>query len=48
MMRKKNIKRQIWIDLEEDNLVKEKLRGLSESEFIRSMIKGYKIKDNPQ
>ena len=49
MMRKKNIKRQIWIDLEEDNLLKEKSKkaGLSESEFIRSMIKGYKIKEQP-
>ena len=49
MMRKKNIKRQIWMDLEEDNLLKEKSKkaGLSESEFIRSMIKGYKIKEQP-
>ena len=48
-MRKKNIKRQIWIDLQEDNLLKEKSKkaGLSESEFIRSMIKGYKIKEQP-
>ena len=40
-MRKRNIKKQIWIDVKEDNLLKQKSKvvGLSESEFIRSMIK---------
>ena len=40
-MRKKNIKKQIWIDAREDELLKKKSKqaGLSESEFIRSLIK---------
>lgn len=48
-MRKRNIKKQIWIDVKEDNLLKQKSKtaGLSESELIRSMIKGYKIKEQP-
>lgn len=48
-MRKKNIKKQIWIDLKEDELLKKKSKqaGLSESEFIRSLIKGYRIKEQP-
>ena len=48
-MRKRNIKKQIWIDVKEDNLLKQKSKtaGLSEAEFIRSMIKGYKIKEQP-
>lgn len=36
IMRKRNIKKQIWLDTKE--------AGLSESEFIRSLIKGYRIK----
>lgn len=48
-MRKKNIKKQIWIDAREDELIKKKSKqaGLSESEFIRSLIKGYRIKEQP-
>lgn len=48
-MRKRNIKKQIWIDVNEDNLLKQKskIAGLNESEFIRNMIKGYKIKEQP-
>lgn len=48
-MRKKNIKKQIWIDAKEDELLKKKSKqvGLSESEFIRSLIKGYRIKEQP-
>lgn len=48
-MRKKNIKKQIWIDAREDELLKKKSKqaGLSESEFIRSLIKGYRIKEQP-
>lgn len=36
-MRKKNIKKQIWIDAKEDELLKKKSKqaGLTESEFIR-------------
>ena len=45
-MRKRNIKKQIWIDTKEDELLKRKSKeaGLTESEFIRSLIKGYRIK----
>ena len=48
-MRNKNIKKQYWVDEEEDNLLKEKSRkaGLSESDFIRQYIKGYKVKEKP-
>ena len=48
-MRKRTIKKQIWIDVYEDNLLKKKAKesGLSESEFIRSLIKGYRIKAQP-
>ena len=48
-MRKRNIKKQIWLDVKEDELLKRKSKeaGLSESEFIRSLIKGYRIKDQP-
>ena len=48
-MRKRTIKKQIWINQDEDNLLKQKSKksGLNESEFIRSMIKGYKIKEQP-
>ena len=48
-MRKRNIKKQIWIDAKEDELLKKKSKkaGLTESEFIRSTIKGYRIKEQP-
>ena len=48
-MRKRNIKKQIWLDVKEDELLKRKSKeaGLSESEFIRSLIKGYRIKAQP-
>ena len=48
-MRKRTIKKQIWIKQEEDNLLKLKSKkaGLNESEFLRSCIKGYKIKEQP-
>lgn len=48
-MRKRNIKKQIWINVKEDNLLKKKSKesGLSESEFIRSLVKGYRIKEQP-
>lgn len=48
-MRKRNIKKQIWIDTKEDKLLKRKSKeaGLSEAEFIRSLIKGYRIKAQP-
>ena len=38
-MRKRNIKKQIWINFQEDNLLKKKSKEseLSESEFIRTI-----------
>ena len=48
-MRKRTIKKQIWINQTEDNLLKLKSKksGLNESEFLRSCIKGYTIKEQP-
>ena len=45
-MRERTIKQQFYLNSEEKKLLKEKSKkaGLNESEFIRSMIKGYKIK----
>lgn len=48
-MRKRSIKKQIWLDAKEDELLKKKSKeaGLTEAEFIRSVIKGYRIKAQP-
>lgn len=48
-MRERTIKKQFWINQDEENLlkVKSKKSGLNESEFLRSCIKGYKIKEQP-
>ena len=48
-MRERTIKQQIWLNQQEKNLLKEKAKkvGLTESEFFRSCIKGYKIKEQP-
>lgn len=48
-MRERTIKKQFWVNQNEDDLLKQKSKksGLSESEFLRSMIKGYKIKEQP-
>ena len=48
-MRTRTIKQQIYLNANEKKLLKEKSKraGLNESEFIRSMIKGYKIKEQP-
>ena len=48
-MRKRNIKKQMWLDIREDELLKRKSKeaGISEAEFIRSLIKGYRIKAQP-
>ena len=48
-MRERTIKQQIWLNKQEKNLLKEKSKKvwLTESEFIRSCIKGYKIKEQP-
>ena len=49
ILRKRNIKKQIWLDVKEDELLKRKSKeaGLTEAEFIRSLIKGYRIKAQP-
>ena len=48
-MRRRSIKKQIWLDAKEDELLKRKSKeaGLTEAEFIRSLIKGYRIKAQP-
>ena len=48
-MRERTIKKQFWINKNEENLLKEKSKrtGLSEAEFLRSCFKGYKIKEQP-
>lgn len=48
-MRTRSIKKQLYLNSDEDNLLKSKSKraGLSESEFLRSCIKGYKIKEQP-
>ena len=48
-MRARTIKQQFYLNEEEKKILKEnsKRAGLNESEFIRSMIKGYKIKEQP-
>ena len=48
-MRERSIKKQFWINQDEENLLKSKSKraGLNESEFLRSLIKGYKIKEQP-
>ena len=48
-MRERTIKQQIWLNQQEKNLLKKKAKkvGLTESEFLRSCIKGYKIKEQP-
>lgn len=48
-MRERTIKKQFWINKNEENLLKEKSKrtGLSEAGILRSCIKGYKIKEQP-
>ena len=48
-MRERTIKKQFWINQEEANLLKAKSKrtGLNEAEFLRSCIKGYKVKEQP-
>ena len=46
---RKNNKKQFWVSQNEDYLLKAKSKkaGLTEAEFLRSCIKGYKIKEQP-
>ena len=48
-MRERTIKKQFWVSQSEDYLLKSqsKKAGLTEAEFLRSCIKGYKIKEQP-
>ena len=48
-MRKRHIKKQYWLTDAEDNLLKQKCSktGLSEGEFVRANINGYKVKEKP-
>lgn len=48
-MRERTIKQQLYLNAQEKNLLKEKSKkaGMNESEFLRSCIKGYKIKEQP-
>ena len=48
-MRKRSIKKQIWVNEEEDVLLKTKAMraGLSEADFIRQIIKGYQLREKP-
>lgn len=48
-MRRRSIKKQLWLNQDEERILKEKakLAGLTESELLRSFIKGYNIKAQP-
>lgn len=48
-MRERTIKKQFLVSQNEDYLLKAKSKkaGLTEAEFLRSCIKGYKIKEQP-
>ena len=48
-MRQRSIKKQLWLNQNEDKILKGKASkaGLSEAEFLRSIIKGYRIKEQP-
>ena len=48
-MRIRNIKKQLWLNEQENNRLKEnaKKAGLSESGYIRNLILGYKLKEQP-
>ena len=48
-MRNRTIKKQFWLNETEEKLLKEKSKkaSLSEAEFIRSFINGYKLKEKP-
>lgn len=48
-MRNRTIKKQFWLNETEEKLLKDKSKkaGLSEAEFIRNFINGYKLKEKP-
>ena len=49
IMRARNIKKQIWINKEEDYILKDKAArvGLCEAELIRNLILGFEPKEKP-
>ncbi|MCL2860107.1 MAG: MobC family plasmid mobilization relaxosome protein [Oscillospiraceae bacterium] len=48
-MRKRNIKKQVWLNKSEAELLRKKSRkvGINESTFIRDLILGYEPKEKP-
>ena len=48
-MRNRNIKKQIWLDEEENQMLKDKSRksGMKEAPYIRSLIRGYEPHEKP-
>lgn len=48
-MRKRTVKKNFWLNNDEDELLKEKCKkaNISEAEFFRRVILGYEIKEKP-
>lgn len=48
-MRNRNIRKQVWLNREEANLLRKKAKktGLNESELIRSYILGIEVREKP-
>ena len=48
-MRNRTIKKQIWLNQTEDNLLKEKSKkaNISEAEFLRNCINGFEVQEKP-
>ena len=48
-MRNRTIKKQIWLNEIEDNLLKEKSKkaNISEAEFLRNCINGFEVQEKP-
>ena len=48
-MRKRDIKKQVWLNENENKILKENAKkcGLSESSYLRNLIIGYKPKEQP-
>ena len=48
-MRKRSIEKTIWLSIDEDKILKQNSKkvGLNESEYLRSLITGYKPKEQP-
>ena len=48
-MRKRDIKKQVWLNENENKILKENAKkcGLNESSYLRNLIIGYKPKEQP-